>query len=374
AAVGQLAAGIAHDFNNILTGIIGLAQLMQLRQELSPATRADLDRIVREGYRAAHLIRQILDFSRTSSRAPQLLDLVPLLKEMVKFLARTIPEHIRLDLEIDPGEHQVYADLTQIQQVVTNLAVNARDAMPQGGDLVVRLSRLVLPPGDHPPCADLAPGEWVVLSIRDTGTGIPPEIMARIFEPFFTTKEVGQGSGLGLAQVYGIVKQHNGYIDVVSQVGEGTIFFIYLPAAPTGAVIAPAAPQEPVPPGQGELILLVEDDATVREVVQAGLQQLGYRVLTAANGQEARQVYEQRQDEIALVLTDLLMPIMDGLALCESLRALDPAVKVVMITGHPLGDGEQLLVQGIAGWIQKPPDQAQLAQVLQQALGGNGDD
>ena len=374
AAVGQLAAGIAHDFNNILTGMIGLAQLLQMYEDVPERAKADLGRIAQEGLRAAQLIRQILDFGRKSIRMPRLLDLAPFLKETAKFLERTIPENIRIALEITPSDYWIHADPAQIQQVLTNLAVNARDAMPEGGELRLRLSTLSLQPGDRALLPDLPPGEWVVLSVLDTGTGIPPEVIPHIFEPFFTTKQVGQGAGLGLAQVYGIVKQHDGYIDVVSHEGEGTIFFIYLPAAreKEKEAVAPGALVEETPVGRGETILLVEDDPTVLAVIQATLEQLGYRVLTAANGPEALAVHGQRGAEISLVLTDLVMPEMGGVALFHALQAHDPAIKVVVTTGYPLGEEyQQLQAQGIAGWIQKPPDRDQLARILRQALTSN---
>ena len=369
AAVGQLAAGIAHDFNNILTSVIGLAQLAQMVEDVPPAAQADLGHIVQEGQRAAHLIRQVLDFSRKSVRTPLLLDLVPFLKEVTRFLQRTIPENTRIILEVVPGDYWVHADPAQIQQALTNLVVNARDAMPGGGELRVGLSTLSLQLGDQAPLPDLPPGEWVVLSVLDTGTGIPPEVVPHIFEPFFTTKEVGQGTGLGLAQVYGIVKQHDGYIDVASQVGKGTTFTIYLPVAREKEAVTPRVLAEEPPAGWGETILLVEDAPIVRGVIQTVLEQLGYRVLTAANGPEALAVYEQHGAEIALVLTDLIMPEMSGVALLHALQAHDPAVKVVVTTGYPLGEEyRQLEGQGIAGWIQKPPDRARLARVLRRAL------
>jgi len=369
AAVGQLSAGIAHDFNNILTSMIGLAQLVQMYRDVSAAAQEDLGRIVREGQRAAHLIRQILDFSRTSSGSPLPLKLVPFLKEITRFLERTIPERIHITLETADDEYLVHADPSQIQQVLTNLAVNARDAMPEGGELRLQLAGFTLQPGDRAPFPDMQPGEWVVLSVADTGVGIPPEVMPHIFEPFFTTKEVGEGAGLGLAQVYAIVRQHKGYVDVASQVGAGTTFTVYLPATQDKEVAAPAAPQETLG-GQGETILLVEDEEMVLGVIRTVLERLGYRVLAAADGQEALAVHGRHHDEIALVLMDLVMPGMDGETLLQALRAQNPEVKVVAMTGYPLdGRYEQLLTQEAVSWIKKPLDQSRLAQALRQALG-----
>ncbi len=230
-AVGQLAAGIAHDFNNLLTGIIGFAELLQLDPAIPETARADLARIVKQGQRGAHLIRQILDFSRKSIRQPHPLDLVSFLKEAATSLEPTLPQNIHLLLAIDPHELPIKADPAQLQQLLTNLVLNARDALPNGGHLKLGLSRLTLEPGQPPPHPELPPGQWALLSVSDTGLGIPAEIQPRIFEPFFTTKEPGQGTGLGLAQVYGIVKQHDGYLDLTSQPGRGTTVTIYLPCS-----------------------------------------------------------------------------------------------------------------------------------------------
>ncbi len=371
AAVGQLAAGIAHDFNNILTSIIGFAELARYEPNLSLSVQTDLSHIVQQGKRAAHLVRQILDFARKNITAKRSLEFSGFLKDVIKLLERTIPENIRLNMEIG-REEETYilnADATQLQQVLTNLAVNAADAMPMGGVLKFRLSRLTLWPNQRPPCPELTPGDWLVLDVSDTGIGIPTQVLPHIFEPFFTTKEVGQGTGLGLAQVDGIIKQHEGYINVESQVGVGTTFTLYLPLFYSKQ----SAPSEIIPPpkfpGRGEILLLVEDDAAVLEVTQAMLKNLGYQVLTAANGLTALEVYERYQNEIALVMTDLTMPEMGGLALAEALQSKSHQVKVLAMTGYPLKIGTGALrASGIVGWLQKPLSLEQLAQKLEYAL------
>jgi signal transduction histidine kinase/CheY-like chemotaxis protein len=356
AAVGQLAAGIAHDFNNLLTGIIGFADMLQKRPDMPEPARARLGRIVEQGERGAHLVRQILDFSRTSVSQLLPLNLIPFLKEATRFLERTIPENIRIVLDIEPGEYVVRADPTQIQQVLTNLAVNAWDAMPAEGELKLRLSHFTRQPGQRPPCFGMPLGEWEVLSVSDSGTGIPADVLPRIFEPFFTTKEPGKGTGLGLAQVYGIVKQHEGYISAESREGEGTTFAIYLPTLATRTKTPKTEDPEDMPRGHGETVLLVEDEPAVLEVGTAILEELGYRVLTAINGQ-------------ALVLMDMVMPEMGGVQLFYALRELNPVVKAVMTTGYPLEEeGKQLLGQGILAWLQKPMRPAQLAQIVSRAL------
>lgn len=369
AAVGQLAAGIAHDFNNLLTGIIGFAELLQMRMEILEPGRSYLNQITKQGRQAANLIGQILDFSRKSVSQQQTLDLVPFLKESIKFLERTIPENIRIVLEVTPGEFVVKADPTKIQQVLTNLAVNARDAMPAGGELRFRLACLTLKTDALPPYPDLPAGDWILLAVSDTGSGISEEIQAHIFEPFFTTKERGKGTGLGLAQVYGIVKQHQGAIDVSSQSGQGTTFSIFLPA-----VIEPKAPQaeqleQQIPRGHGETILLVEDEPDVLEVNQIILVELGYRTISSSNGKQALELYAQQKAEIALVLSDLVMPEMDGLALFEALKAENPDVSMIIMTGYPLqAKASTALSEGRVKWLQKPVTIPQIAQAVSQAL------
>jgi signal transduction histidine kinase len=369
AAVGQLAAGIAHDFNNLLTGIIGYADMLQKRPDMPEPARTRLARIVEQGERGAHLVRQILDFSRTSVSQLLPLDLVPFLKEATKFLERTIPESTRIVLEIEPGTYFVRADPPQIQQVLTNLAVNAYDAMPKGGHLTIRLCRFTRKPGERPPCLGMPAGDWVVLAVSDTGQGMPPEVVPRIFEPFFTTKEPGKGTGLGLAQVYGIVKQHEGYIRAESQEGQGATITIYLPVLTGRQEVPSGAASGEIPRGCGETVLLVEDEPVVLEVCSDILQELGYRVLTATNGQQALEVCAAHKDEIVLALIDMVMPVMGGLQLFQALRELHPDVKAVITTGYALAEeGQKLLAQGISAWIQKPLNPAQLAQIIRQVL------
>ena len=372
AAVGQLSAGIAHDFNNLLTGIIGYAELLEMRTDLPQDARTDLRRIVGEGQRAAYLIRQILDFSRQSIIQRQPLDLSVFLKESVRFLKRTIPERIHIRQETDANTYSVRADPTQIQQMLTNLAVNARDAMPEGGELLFRLSHFTLNAGQDPPCAEMSPGEWVMLSVSDTGTGISAEDKQRVFEPFFTTKEVGEGTGLGLAQVYGIVMQHEGAIDLVSEPGKGTEFLIYLPYAPIPEGLEEKSKKPTsteLPQGRGETILVVEDDPIVLHLIRDMVERLGYHALIAVSGSEALEIYEQHGEKIAITLTDMVMPGVDGVGLFRALRGKNPDARVVMMTGYPLGDeGKKLVSEGITAWVQKPMRLEKLAQLLNGAL------
>jgi len=369
AAVGQLASGIAHDFNNIMGAIILYAEMLLRSPGLQQKDQERLITVLQQAQRAAVLTRQILDFSRRAVMEPHRMDLVPFFDELQKLLARTLPETIRIELIHPPEEFVVSADPTRMQQVFMNLALNARDAMAEGGELRFEVDRIKLGPLDPPLFHNMLPGDWIRVRVTDTGVGISAEILPRIFEPFFTTKAPGEGSGLGLAQVYGIVKQHSGYVDVVSQVGVGTTFIIYLPSRslPPDKVGSPERVSQAE--GQRETLLVVEDEDATREAVCDFLQALNYRVLEAADGREALEVFERERDKIDLVLSDLVMPGMGGVTLYRKLRERYPGVRMVVMTGYPLGGGtRELLEQGKVIWIQKPMDSDTLAHAIRQAL------
>jgi len=369
AAVGQLAAGIAHDFNNLLTGIIGYAQLLTMRSDISELAKKDLGRIEEQGQQAAHLIRQILDFSRKSIIQRHPLDLNTFIEEAIRFLQRTIPENIRISLDADPGTYTIHADPAQIQDMLTNLSVNAKDAMPGGGELTLHLSSFSLESHQSPPYPDMSPGEWILLTVSDSGSGIAPEHLPRIFEPFFTTKEPGQGTGLGLAQVYGIVMQHEGFIKVDSPPRQGALFSIYFPSIPPDERILQESEPESFSRGRGETILVVEDEPVVLEMVSKMLEEMGYGTLAAGRGRTALEIYAQHRDEIVLVLTDIVMPEMDGVEVFRALKETYPDVVVVAMTGYPLeDDGEEFLSQGFAGWVRKPMDLDKLSRIMDEAL------
>jgi PAS domain S-box-containing protein len=378
AAVGQLAAGIAHDFRNLLSTIILYAQLPMRSNELPAGVVKNLQTIVEESYRATDLVQQILDFSSRAMIEPQALDLSALTEKVHDMLDHTLPEHIRLSLDVEDSESRyvVRADPGRIQQALTNLALNARDAMPGGGDLRLSLSLVDLRGGETPPISDMGPGSWICLAVSDTGTGMTEEVLEHIFEPFFTTKDVGKGSGLGLAQVYGIVRQHDGYIDVASEVGEGTTFFIYLPAHVAGGEKEAAAEKQPTPSGQNETILLVEDEAPLREAGQKILASLGYKVLTAANGREALAKCQaprwsaRQSGPVDLVITDLVMPVMGGKDLLRALKSTRPKLPVMAITGYALqgDDVEALRALGFEDVLFKPLEIETWAQEIRQIL------
>lgn len=369
AAVGQLAAGIAHDFNNILAVITLYAQLALKSPELSEALATRLRVILQQAKRAADLIQQIVDFSRRTMLERRPMDLLPFIKEQLKLLERTLPENIHVTLQAGRGEFIVNADPTRLQQTLFNLAVNARDAMPNGGELRIGLEYLVLRPREQASHPDLKPGTWVKLSVTDTGTGITPEVLQHLFEPFFTTKDPGKGTGLGLAQVHGIVKQHQGEIEIATRLEEGTTFNIYLPAISIQDVDTPPPAAEALEMGQGECILVVEDDLSVRETLVSTLELLNYRTYQAMHGREALLLLESHPDEIALILSDYIMPEMGGRGLLEAVRERALSQPVIILSGYPLlGELADLQAQGLTDWLLKPPEVEHLAHVLAQAL------
>lgn len=377
AAVGQLASGIAHDFNNLLTTIMLYAQIGLRKEDISPDLAQSFETILGESRQAAKLVQQILDFSRRSPIETHPVDLKLFVKEVVRILERTIPENISFLLEVETEGYEdpftVNADPTRIQQVLMNLVVNARDAMPEGGVLRIGLSRADFGAGEEPPATETLPtelpdGKWVCLSVSDTGVGIPPEVKSHIFEPFFTTKPPGKGTGLGLPQVYGIVTQHKGYIDVETEVDEWTVFRVYLPAYRAEKEISPEEVTPVVPKGKGEIILLAEDNEGIREATQEILESLGYRVLTAADGEEALAVF-QAEGEVDLLLTDVVMPEVGGRELARELRRVAPGLKVIAMTGHPLKEElETLKKEDIQEVVRKPLDMDVLTEALHRVL------
>jgi PAS domain S-box-containing protein len=336
-SIGMLAAGIAHDLNNVLAPI-GLASTL-LRDGISKSGDLQLlDTLEKSAARGAGLVRQILGFARGVGGEPRLMQAKHLLHDIAGIAFETFPKSIVVVEDVAADLWPINANPTQIHQVVLNLCVNARDAMPAGGTLRLRGENCTLDGAAANRIAGSRPGAWAVLSVEDTGSGIPPKVLARIWEPFFTTKELDKGTGLGLSTVRGLVETHQGFVTVETEVGRGTTFRVYLPAAESTRVEAGPAAHEPVSRGRGELILLVDDEKLIRETARPVLMQAGYRVITATNGSEAATLFASRAAEIALVITDLDMPHLDGAALIRVVRTFRPTLKVLVISGHPNRD------------------------------------
>jgi PAS domain S-box-containing protein len=369
-AIGQLAGGVAHDFNNILTVIHGHASLLLAAGTLNGPPARSAQQIIQAAERAAALTRQLLTFSRRQVMQPRRLDLNEIVSNMTKMLGRILGEDVALQLHYAPQPTMVQADAGMMEQVLLNLAVNSRDAMPKGGVLSIRISVLNLDPVHPAENPDARAGQFACLSVADTGCGIAPENLRRIFEPFFTTKEVGKGTGLGLATVYGIVKQHQGWIDVQSQLGEGTAFKVYLPCCSQGAELSEPTPAARDVRGGSETILVVEDETPVRELVSSLLSSYGYRILQAESGLKALEIWRGCKEKVDLVLTDLVMPDrVNGRELAERLWAERPDLKVIFTSGYSADvvGGDFVLRNGL-NYLQKPYPPYKLALAVRDCL------
>jgi two-component system cell cycle sensor histidine kinase/response regulator CckA len=372
-AIGQLAGGVAHDFNNVLTAIIGFSDLLLANHRPTDPAFHDIMQIKQNANRAAGLVRQLLAFSRRQTLRPQVLQLGEVLSDLQMLLRRLVGETVELDVKHGRDLWLVKADLNQFEQVIVNLVVNARDAMPEGGKIVVRTHNV-----GEAQCADfgesqLTPADYVLVEIEDEGHGIPADVRDKIFEPFFTTKEVGKGTGLGLSMVYGIVKQTGGFIFVDSAVGEGTVFRIFLPrhvpeandVAPKTEAAKPAADLT----GHGT-ILLVEDEEAVRAFGARALTSRGYTVLEAASGVEALEVVEKAGGKIDLIVSDVVMPEMDGPTMFGELRKRGLKCRVIFVSGYAeeafaknLPEGEDF------GFMPKPFTLKQLIEAVKANMG-----
>jgi two-component system, cell cycle sensor histidine kinase and response regulator CckA len=365
--IGRLAGGIAHDFNNLLTAIQGHAQFLLEDLEQGSSPYGDAEEIKRAADRASALTRQLLAFSRKQVLQPQLLDVNHVIREMQKLLRRVIREDIEVFTTLDPEVHPVLADAGQLEQVVMNLAVNARDAMPGGGSFTIQTANVRVDRTTGSAGLVVAPGEYVQLSVSDTGVGMDRETQAKIFEPFFTTKPEGQGTGLGLATVYGIVKQWNGTISVYSEPGRGTTFRILAPrGSAAGERRAPAASEM----AHGwEAVLLVEDDTALRGLASKTLQDRGYSVLESGSAEEALRLAAEYDGPIDLVLTDIILPDMSGRRLADSIRSLHPGTKLLFMSGFTASDVvRQGLIDADAAFIEKPYGPEKLAGKVREVL------
>jgi PAS domain S-box-containing protein len=334
-AVGQLAGGIAHDFNNILTVILGNCELIINQLRADDPLRKDVEQIQKSGERAASLTRQLLAFSRKQLLQLQVLDLNTIVLDMEKMLRRLIGEDIQLVTVLDPLARPVKADSGQLEQIILNLVLNARDAMPYGGELTIETANIYLDEDYARRHVDVTPGAYMMLSVTDTGVGMDAETQSHIFEPFFTTKEPGKGTGLGLATIYGIVKQSHGHIWVYSELGEGSVFKVYLPQAEEAVILSDEGFLPVEISNKSETILLVEDEEMVRDLARRVLLNGGYTVFDASDGQEAIQLCQNLSHPIDLLVTDVIMPgEISGRQLAEKLMALQPRIKVIYISGY----------------------------------------
>ncbi len=368
AAVGRLTAGITHDFNNILQGITMAGDLLRLTDGVPNELKSMAVDVSREASRGARMIRQILDFSRRSPSAHQPVDVGQVLGDTIRLLRRTLPENIVLQLDLGVDEAMAMAEPTQLQQVFMNLAVNSRDAMPEGGTLRIRIDALEIPVTGTRPVARMEAGEWLVLTFTDSGTGIPQEIQSRVFEPFFTTKAEGEGTGLGLAQVFGIVRQHGGYVDLSSRAGEGTTVRVFLPRLRQREAAAPDVAPASLPRGGGERVLVVENKPLLLRQTVATLTRLGYRAVGAASVDEALVALHESAPD--LVLSDVVMPGRGGLDLLDLIRGSWRDLPVILMSGNVTDDLiGRWCDRGATNVLEKPFDAAKLASTLTVVLG-----
>jgi PAS domain S-box-containing protein len=358
-AIGQLAGGVAHDFNNIVTAILGNVDLLRLHLRRRPIQAeelgGDVDQIERAGERAMALTRQLLTFSRRQVVKPELLDPVRLLADMQKMLERLIRDDVRLRITAGPDVPPILADAGQFEQVIINLVVNARDAMPEGGQVTVHTSRVDLDETYIAMQPEAHAGPHVLIAVSDTGTGMDAQTIQRIFEPFFTTKPAGKGTGLGLATVYGIVKQFGGHIRVYSEVGLGTTFKVYVPAAASGPVIGGEAPRETSEAGGNETIMVCEDEPSIRDLFRRVLEERGYRVLATDSPLTAIDISEKHAGPIELLITDVVMPDINGPQLSEHMRGARPRLKTLYVSGYTSDVvAEHGILSGEAEFLEKP--------------------
>ena len=369
-AIGRLSGGIAHDFNNLLGVIIGYSELLQERLPSKDLLRESADEIVAAGKRAASLTRQLLAFSRQQVLEPKVLDLNEVVSDMEKMLRRLIGEDIELVATRDPILGRVKADQGQIEQVILNLVVNARDAMPQGGKLVIatantEMDETFVKRYPYP----VQTGPYIVLTVADSGVGMDAATKARVFEPFFTTKEKGKGTGLGLSTVYGVVKQSGGYIDFDSEPGEGTTFRIYLRRVSEPVESEGPAAEAQSPSREAGVVLLVEDEASLRRLTRNLLELSGYTVLEAKDGNEALRISQEHAGAIGLLLTDIVMPGINGRALAQQLSQERPDMKILFMSGYTgQGIGEKEYLERGDSFLQKPVTRELLTRKVREAL------
>jgi PAS domain S-box-containing protein len=367
-SIGTLASGIAHDLNNVLSPMLMSVQVLQ-RKYKDEESQNWLVALRENAERGAGLIKQLLSFARGSENDRLPLQPRHLVKEVIRIVRDALPKSINLRFFIPDNLWTISADPTQIHQVLMNLCVNARDAMPAGGTLTLKAENIVIDEDYLEMHRDAHPGKFVLIAVGDTGEGIEPENIGKIFEPFFTTKEIGKGTGLGLSTVAGIVKSHQGFVNVYSEPGKGTRFGVYLPAIETKEARVDEAVKAELPKGNGECVLVVDDEESIRMITQMTLERFNYRVLTAADGAEALALYKSRKNDIAVVVTDMMMPVMDGAALVSSLIKINPQISIVSTSGLlEINEMSQTETSAVKFFLPKPYTAEKLLKTLDRVL------
>jgi PAS domain S-box-containing protein len=361
-SIGTLASGIAHDLNNVLAPILMTAQLLETQLHDARSKRL-LPILVTNAKRGANLVKQVLSFTRGVEGDRTILQLKHLILEIRQVIKETFPKSIEVDCETSRNLWTVSGDATQLHQVLMNLCVNARDAMPNGGTLTISAENFIVDEHYAKMHLDAKIGSYIVVIVADTGIGITHEVLDRIFEPFFTTKELGKGTGLGLSTVLGIVKSHGGFINVYSEVGRGSKFEVYLPAQETAET--PEEKEQELPHGSGELVLIIDDEPSIREITKTSLEAYNYKAITASDGIEAIALYAEYRDKISIVLTDMLMPSMDGITTIRTLHKINPNVKIIAISGLATSDKMNAAYDlGIKAFLSKPYTAKQLLETI----------
>jgi PAS domain S-box-containing protein len=370
-SIGTLAGGIAHDINNILSPILLSIRMLQMKFE-DEASQRLLSVLQNSAERGGVMVKQVLEFARGVEGERIILQLKHLIKEITKTMSETLPKSIEVECFVPADVWPITGDPTQIHQVLMNLCVNARDAMPQGGVLSVKAENISIDASYARMILDATPGQYVLITVTDTGTGIPAEIISRVFEPFFTTKDQGKGTGLGLSTVLGIVKSHGGFVNVYSEPGKGTQFRAYFPAVESLLTTQAREERADVPLGHGELVLVVDDESAIREITRSTLETFGYTALTASDGTEAVALYAQNKAAIDVVLTDMMMPYLDGTATIRALQKINPSVRVIASSGlADDGKAAEAAALGVKIFLSKPYTAEELLNALADTLAGS---
>jgi two-component system, cell cycle sensor histidine kinase and response regulator CckA len=367
-SIGTLAGGIAHDLNNVLSPILMAIDMLQLKST-DESSKKWLEVLRANAERGGNMVRQVLSFARGVEGERVSLQPKHLIKEIVKILRETLPKSIEINFNLPDDVWIISADATQMHQVLMNLCVNARDAMPEGGSISIKAENVTVDQNYARMHLEAKAGRFVVISVTDTGPGMTPEVQSRIFEPFFTTKEMTKGTGLGLSTALTIVRSHGGFINVYSELHKGSHFALYLPALDAPGTVTPIALQTDLPLGNGELILVVDDEESIREITRGTLETFGYSVVTASDGTEALAIYADMKNEVSLVLTDMVMPFMDGPSTIRALQRMNPKVRIIAASG--LGTGQRAgegTLEGVAVFLNKPYTAEKLLKTLAQVL------